>query len=112
MSLPTNKTERIRQINDTVRQTLMGATFVFTPGVKALPVAQQAEALQTLRTYDSFTSDNDPYGEHDFGSFTIGTEKLFWKIDYYDKSMEAGSPDPSDIQLTTRVLTVMLSSEY
>jgi hypothetical protein len=29
-------------------------------------------------------TNNDPYGEHDFGSFELAGEKFFWKIDYYD----------------------------
>ena len=37
---------------------------------------------------------------------------LFWKIDYHDERCEFGSEDPSDPTRTTRVLTLMLSSEY
>ena len=35
-----------------------------------------------LRDYDAFSTDNDPYGEHDFGAFSFGGAKLFLKIDY------------------------------
>jgi Protein of unknown function (DUF3768) len=40
--------------------------------------------------FDAFTTDNDPCGERDFGSFLLDGEKLFWKIDYVDKA----DPDP------------------
>ena len=39
-------------------------------------------------------------------------EKFFWKIDYYDRKTEFGSPDPADPALTTRVLTIMRADEY
>jgi Protein of unknown function (DUF3768) len=62
--------------------------------------------------FNAFTPDNDPYGEHDFGSFEDGGERIFWKIGYYDQRMEHGSEDPADPDRTYRVLTVMFSSEY
>jgi hypothetical protein len=62
--------------------------------------------------YTAFDEGNDPYGEHDFGSFDDGGEKFFWKIDYFDPSMTAGSSDASDPKQTCRVLTLMFASEY
>lgn len=59
-----------------------------------------------------FTEDNDPYGEHDFGAFDHAGEKIFWKIDYYNLDLTAGSDDPANPNTTKRVLTIMLASEY
>jgi hypothetical protein len=56
--------------------------------------------------------DNDPFEEHDFGSFEHDGERIFWKIDYYDRSLTKGSGAPSDPAQTRRVLTIMLASEY
>lgn len=71
-----------------------------------------ARALATVASFDDFTKKNDPYGEHDFGAFSLEGHKLFWKLDYYNTSGEMGSEDPSDPEVTLRVLTVMLAEEY
>ncbi len=61
---------------------------------------------------DVFTDDNDPNGEHDFGSIVHQGKQVFWKIDYSAPDMEHGSEDPSAPAKTVRVLTIMLSDEY
>jgi hypothetical protein len=83
-----------------------------TAGVAAMPEDIQRAVLDRVRMFDTFTLDNDPRGEHDFGSFEVDGRKLFWKIDYYDADMAFGSEDPADPSKTTRVLTIMLASEY
>ena len=70
------------------------------------------KALQAVKNFGDFTKGNDPYSEHDFGAFDLDGEKLFWKIDCYDRSLAFGSPDPTDETLTIRVLTIMLAEEY
>ena len=76
------------------------------------PKADQIAILGKVASFDDFSEDNDPHGEHDFGAFDHAGSRIFWKIDYYDPSMESGSEDPSDPAKTTRVLTLMLASEY
>lgn len=109
---PSSPTARIRRLNDDLRRTLIGGRLLFTPGIRQLEAAALKELLLALVSYDDFTPDNDPHGEHDFGSLTIAGEKIFWKIDYYDRGLVYGSPDPADPDVTTRVLTVMLAGEY
>ena len=55
---------------------------------------------------------NDPYGAHEFGAVDVAGEKVFFKVDAYDANLEYGSPDPADPSVTTRVLTILLASEY
>ncbi|HEX8167177.1 MAG TPA: DUF3768 domain-containing protein [Beijerinckiaceae bacterium] len=78
----------------------------------ALPAAVVAAALERVRTFEDFGLDNDPHGEHDFGSFQLEGETFFFKIDYYDRDLRFGSEDPGDPDKTTRVLTIMLAEEY
>src|SRR5690348_675117 len=104
--------DRIRELNDETRRRLPDGHVFLSRGIASLSCDAQADLLERVRTYDAFTSDSDPFGEHDFGSFYYESDRIFWKIDYYDAAMEFGSEDPSDPALTTRVLTVMLAGEY
>lgn len=106
-------TNHIAKLNDLCRKApgIMGQ-WVYTPGIEALPKAEQAIIFRKVALYDAFTEDNNPHGERDFGGFTHNGDKIFWKIDYYASDMEHGSEDPSDTSKTVRVLTVMLSEEY
>jgi hypothetical protein len=103
---------RIRVLNDFIRSTFLGGKIVMTAGVAALPLDVKARVLIGTLTFNNFTPDNDPHGEHDFGSFEVAGETFFWKIDYYDRDLAAGSEDPADPEKTTRVLTIMLAEEY
>jgi Protein of unknown function (DUF3768) len=109
--------EQIRTLNDQFRKAWCvqeDGTFgvIYTPGVVALDENAKPETLARVVAFTEFNEDNDPHGEHDFGSFTYRGETLFWKIDTYDSEMKYGSSDPADANVTTRVLTIMLASEY
>jgi len=106
------RTSRIRELNDAFRTSLQGGTVVMTSSVYALPETVRAQAIRQMATFAAFDTDNDPYGEHDFGAFDFCGRKWFWKIDYYDTSMECGADDPADPTTTARVLTLMLAEDY
>jgi hypothetical protein len=103
---------RIRDLNDAFRRSFSGGKIMMTCGVAELPAMVKAAALVKIAECNEFAIDDDPYGEHDFGSFELCSRKFFWKIDYYDANCEFGSEDPADPAKTTRVLTLMLASEY
>ena len=107
MSVP-----QILELNDLFRSTFIGGKVMMTEGVGNLAPDALAALVSGVRTFHAFNEDNDPHGEHDFGSIDVGEEKYFWKIDYYDHSLEFGSADPSDPTVTTRVLTIMRADEY
>ena len=106
------KTNRIRALNDTLRQTLTGGRAVITPGVAALGQTAVARIIKTIAVFDDFCQANDPYGEHDFGAFEAEGRTIFFKIDYLDTTLNFHSPDPADPAVTERVLTIMLAEEY
>jgi len=111
METDTN-TVRIRELNDGLRRNLTGGTVLFTHGINALPETEQAIILDRVCAFDDFSEDNDPWGEHDFGSFEHNGRTIDWKIDYYDLALRFHSPDAADPAVTRRVLTIMLAEEY
>lgn len=103
----------IAELNDAFRRAGPRPGWLITRGIADHGPAFQLLASLMVRDFSNFTPDNDPYGEHDFGSITVHGATLFWKIDCYDTTdMTRGSSDPTDPAVTRRVLTIMLASEY
>lgn len=111
-ALERDRIARIRKLNDHLRVHFGGGKVMLSAGVDALSHDFKAAALMELRKFSDFNKDNDPYGEHDFGSFEVGHYRFIWKISYYDPSYEFHSEDPADHEKTRRVLTLMLAEEY
>jgi len=107
-----HRSNRIRRLNDNFRRSFQGGKVLITSGVQGLGPVFVQEILLAVQQFEQFAPGNDPYEEHDFGAFSSGRQRLCWKIDYYDPSMQSGSRDPSNRIETARVLTVMLVSEY
>lgn len=103
---------QIARLNDAFRTTLAGGQVMLTAGVQALSELEHYEVFRAVQAFNDFSKDNDPYGEHDFGAFTVSGKKFFWKIDYYDPTLTFGSEDPADPSKTKRVMTIMLAEEY
>jgi hypothetical protein len=96
----------------TVNKEEIKGQILITQGIAGEDWAFIAKVKDAVATFNTFTEDNDPYGDHTFGAFEIDGEKLFWKIDLYDENYEYGSEDPSNLEVTRRALTIMLASEY
>jgi hypothetical protein len=103
---------RIRDLNDRFRHNITSGQWMLTRGMADKGAEFVSQAVHRVRDFYTFTEGDDPYGEHDFGSFDLAGERLFWKIDYYDPSLSYGSDAPDDADATCRVLTIMLASEY
>jgi len=106
---------RVRELNDQFRKSpLLHGRAVVTRGVAGNGNDFVARAMSAVASFPVFTAENDPYGQHDFGSFEVDGETLFWKIDCYEKGSDytAGAETPETVETTDRVLTIMLASEY
>jgi hypothetical protein len=108
----TQQTDRIRSLNDQFRKSFTGGHAIITPGIAVLGADAVVRIVKTISVYDDFCHANDPYEEHDFGSFEAEGEKIFFKIDYFDQTMTYHSPDLADPSVTARVITIMLADEY
>lgn len=102
----------IRELNDRLRTTLEGGQILVTAGINALGPVAVAMIMREIAEFDDFSADNDPHGEHDCAILTVGGLRVLWKIDCYDTDHRHHSSDPSDPQVTSRVITVMLVEEY
>ncbi len=106
----------IRSLNDAFRQGMGQGVgqgqILLTSGIIALGWQAQQEIMAKVQTFAAFDTGNDPYHEHDFGCVTYEGKRIFFKIDYYNADLTAGSEDPADPSLTTRVLTIMLAEEH
>jgi hypothetical protein len=114
---------RIAALNDELRRNLTQPghnRVVMTAGVAALigdvslfrNFHARAELLRMVRDHEDFGPDVNPHGERDFGRLEYRDAALYWKIDYYDRNLEFGSSDPTNPEITTRVLTLLLTQEY
>ena len=129
LSAAREQTARIARLNDLARSAMgVACTAVATVGFRSLPASDQSRVRELIETYDAFDDDNDPHGERDFGAVYQHAdgrwtterprlrdderERVFWKLDYYDRTMRFASEDAANPAVTRRVLTIMLSDEY
>ena len=121
----TEKTHRIAYLNDLARREPAAANcqWIITPGVAALlageEVSQVTPSLVRLRALCTalagvsvFPKSSGSYRERDFGTFDCLGERLWFKIDYWHPDHDAYAPDPANVELCRRVMTLMLEQEY
>ena len=105
--------KKICSLNDELRQGQgINGQIILTSGIHDQGPGFIAEVVKAVAEFDTFTQENDPHSEHDFGALEVQGQKIFFKVDYYDLTMKILSPDPSDPAVTKRVLTIMLAEEY
>ena len=129
LAIAREQTARIARLNDLARRAMgVACTAIATVGFRSLPDTDQSRVRELIETYDTFDEGNDPHGERDFGTiYQLGDgrwtterpkirddkrERVFWKLDYYDRDLRFASEDAADPAKTRRVLTIMLAEEY
>lgn len=103
----TVRAAKIARLNDRFRG--MAGDVIVTQGV-IQGVPSVIDLLKKVERFNDFNEDNDPYGEHDFGSLNWYGALIFWKIDYYEGEYQFWC-DPLSPHCK-RVMTVLLAEEY
>ena len=111
-NIPQEQAAKIAKLNDAFRKDPTQGFIMLSQGMRANRLVDIDAIMEMFRSYNDFNENNDPYGEHDFGAFTFKGQKIFWKIDYFDKDLTGLSPDASNAKITTRVATIMYAEEY
>ncbi|UCI07332.1 DUF3768 domain-containing protein [Mesorhizobium sp. B1-1-8] len=112
MSSSIAEVDRIRILNDQLRQLHCGGMVVISRGLAALDRAVWADVIRAVAAFDAFSQDNDSYGEHDCSVVDVGGLSVIWKIDYFDPTLLHHSDNAADPGVTRRVMTIMLEEEY
>lgn len=102
----------IATLNDNFRKTFIGGEVLLSAGIAAMSSEDKANIVSLVQNFNDFNENNDPYKEHDFGSFDYKCEKVLWKIDYYDLNNQYHSENPANPDITNRVLTIMTVYEF
>ena len=106
---------RIAEQNDAFRCKRPGGgqgEWVYTQAVHAEGQGFVLACVAAVAAYDDFNEDIDPYGTHEMGTMEVMGKKVWWKIDLYDCAYEGGSPNPTSLAETRRVLTILFPSDY
>lgn len=109
--------KRIARLNDIFRASILKPDqqsklghFFCTASIMSLPMNDVKCIVEKVALFNDFNESNDPYGEHDFGSFSFKDKKVYWKIDYENPSVEYNAQDSSNDP--NRILTILFSHEY
>jgi hypothetical protein len=113
----------IAALNDEMRQFLVysGQNIInITAGIAAAiddvrvfaNFEKRAALFRLIRDFNDFDLGNDPHCERDFGAVEWEGITVFFKIDYYDLSLQYLSSDATNPDVTRRVMTIMRADEY
>ena len=112
-------TARIRELNDALRTStdpilrmVINGQLVVTSGIAQRGDDFFKAAVAAVRDFKDWSEDNDPWHEHDMAFLEVDGVRIFFKVDYYDPELEHLSDDPSNPEITRRVLTIGLASDY
>jgi hypothetical protein len=106
LNADSDRTRRIRELNDDFRRSFLGGRVLCRPHVRVLSHDTCVRLFHRVREFNDFDERNDPSHEHRGGALQFEADKYVWTIHYDDLSA-----DPADPMQVIRVLTVMRADE-
>jgi hypothetical protein len=101
----------IQTIDDHLRKNPTADVAIMTPGIAALGREATDRIIKTITTFDDFCCANDPYEDHDAGSFEAEGRTISFKIDHFERPPVSPSLEPTQQTDRVRIITVMLAEE-
>ena len=108
----TTRQSKIRKLNNEFRRSGLNGLTISSRGVRALDKEMRDSIINTIRGIDELPPSNDPDNTDSLGSILVGEHLVFWTIEAFDLDLICSSRDPSDPNVTRRVMTIMLAEEY
>jgi hypothetical protein len=102
----------IRELNDELRQHLLGGDIVISDKIAALGPKALARLTERLAQFDQFCPFTDPRRKHAFGALLFDGLLVVFRVDHHNLTSTGREPDPADSNSTQRVMTIMLADEY
>jgi hypothetical protein len=103
--------QRIRALDDHLRNNPTADIAIMTPGIAALGQDVADRIIKTITVFDDFCHANDPHEDHDTGSFEAEGRTISFKIDHYERPANSPSPESTGQTDRIRIITVMLAEE-
>ena len=92
--IETQARDRIRELNDTFRKAFDAklGKVVMTAGVSEFGADIKVKIMMAVQAFSEFSEENDPHGEHDFGSFELFTKSSpFLSLRCQDVDVDLGA---------------------
>ena len=73
--------DALRTCTDPILRLIISGQLVITRGIDERGDAFFKSAVAAIRTFNDFTPENDPHGEHNMAFLDVEGERIFLKVD-------------------------------
>lgn len=103
--------QKNRTLNDHFRKTAKGGIVSISWGIHMLGRAEVDTIMKKLGGIEGDRSCGAD-SEHDNGEITVSTRSIYWEINCYNKEFDDTSVDSTNPDQTTRLITLILGTEF